>query len=256
VAKIKKKRYVYYHCTRNKGKCPEKWIREEEIARQFGEAMRAIKLDADVLDWVVTALKESHADEIKYHDEQTAALKEQYEKLHRRLNAMYEDKLDGLIDQKFYDQKSSAWKREQDEIFRKLERHQHANHSYIDEGVKLLELSQRAVMICDKQTEREKRRIINFLYSNSIWKDGRLRPNYRHRLICLWKETMLAKKKWPFFKRKTTILFFSSPSVTLFITFSNWQVNANQFEFFNFLKSEPLSPRETELRVISCFHKC
>ena len=33
VAEIKKKRYVYYHCTGNKGKCPEKWVREEEVAR-------------------------------------------------------------------------------------------------------------------------------------------------------------------------------------------------------------------------------
>jgi site-specific DNA recombinase len=212
VAKIKKKRYVYYHCTRNKGKCPEKWVREEEIARQFGEAMRAIKLDADVLDWVVTALKESHTDEIKYHDEQTAALKQQYEKLHRRLNAMYEDKLDGLIDQKFYDQKNSAWKREQDEIFRKLERHQHANHSYIDEGVKLLELSQRAVMLYDKQTEREKRRIINFLYSNSIWKDGRLQPKYRQPFDMLVERNSVYHKKMAAFHTKNDHIDFWLPS--------------------------------------------
>ena len=32
VAEIKKGKYVYYHCTGNKGKCPEKWVREEEVA--------------------------------------------------------------------------------------------------------------------------------------------------------------------------------------------------------------------------------
>ena len=30
-AEIKKGKYVYYHCTENKGKCPEKWAREEEV---------------------------------------------------------------------------------------------------------------------------------------------------------------------------------------------------------------------------------
>jgi hypothetical protein len=50
-------RYVYYHCTGNKGKCPEKYVREEELARQFGEALRAIQLDDEVLSWIVTALK-------------------------------------------------------------------------------------------------------------------------------------------------------------------------------------------------------
>ena len=45
---------------------------------------------------------------------------------------------------------------------------------------------------------------------------------------------------------------FGSPSVTLFITFSDWQVNANQLEYINFLKSGPFSPEETYLRAISC----
>jgi site-specific DNA recombinase len=106
VAEIKKSRYVYYHCTKNRGKCPEKWVREEEVARQFGQAINAIKIDKEVLDWVVTALKESHADEMKYHMEITNALKTQSDKIQRRLYAMYMDKLDGRIDENFFDQKS------------------------------------------------------------------------------------------------------------------------------------------------------
>jgi hypothetical protein len=38
---------------------------------------------------------------------------------------------------------------------------------------------------------------------------------------------------------------------TLFITFSKCRVNANPSEFFNFLKSGPFSPGETDLRAIS-----
>jgi site-specific DNA recombinase len=63
---------------------------------------------------------------------------------------MYMDKLDGRIDQKFFDQKSREWKKEQDDIFRKIERHQKADRSYLDEGVKLLELAQRAVTLYEK----------------------------------------------------------------------------------------------------------
>ncbi len=75
---------------------------------------------------LIRAPKESHSDEKKYHAERMAALQAHYEKLQRRLDAMYEDKLDGRIDQNFYDRKSSAWKKEQDDIFRKIERHQEA----------------------------------------------------------------------------------------------------------------------------------
>ena len=141
MAEIKKKKYVYYHCTGNKDRCPEKWVREEEIARQFGQAIAALRMDEDV----VAAHKESHADEKKYHGEQTAALKTQHEKLQHRLDAMYEDKLDGVIDQDFYVRKSTTWKKEQDDITRKIEAHRGADRWYLDEGVKLLELMQQVV---------------------------------------------------------------------------------------------------------------
>ena len=202
VAEIKKKQYVYYHCTGNKGKCPEKWVREEEIARQFSQAIGAIRMDNDVLRWVIAALKESHADTRKYHADRMTALQVQYEKLQHRLDVMYEDKLDGRIDQDFYERKSSAWKREQDDILRKIERHQTANRSYLDEGVKLLELAQRAVILYEKQTAQEKRRIINFVCSNSIWKDGRLHANYRQPFDILVENNLAHKKEMASFPMK------------------------------------------------------
>ena len=48
-------RLIYYHCTGYKGKCPEKWVREEELDRQFGEALAAIAIDDKALTWFVPA---------------------------------------------------------------------------------------------------------------------------------------------------------------------------------------------------------
>ena len=123
-AEIKKGRYVYYHCTGYKGKCPEKYVREEDIAAQFGRALEAIRLDGDVMTWMVTALKASHSDTKRYHNEMITALQKQYQKLQHRLDAMYVDKLDGTISQAFFDQKSGEWRSEQADILRKIEQHQ------------------------------------------------------------------------------------------------------------------------------------
>jgi site-specific DNA recombinase len=79
-------------------------------------------------------------------------------------------------------------------ILRKIDKHQNANQSYLDEGVRLLELSQNAVRLYEKQEMREKRRILNFVLSNSIWKNGRLYPNYRQPFDML-AETNLAYQK-------------------------------------------------------------
>ena len=195
-AEIKKERYVYYHCTGAKGKCPEKYVREEEMARQFGEALRLIQMDKEVLEWVVTAFKESHGDEKRYHDEMIGKLQKEYQKLQDRIDAMYVDKLDAKITQEFFNRKNSDWRTEQAEILRKVEIHQDANSSYLEEGVQLIELAQKAVRLYEKQEMKEKRRILDFVFSNCLWKDGALIPNYRKPfdLLALTNSTYQNKK--------------------------------------------------------------
>lgn len=58
------------------------------------------------------------------------SLQDQYDKLQKRLDAVYLDKLDGEITREFYEQKSSQWRREQEDILRKIERHLEANRTY------------------------------------------------------------------------------------------------------------------------------
>ena len=125
------------------------------------------------------ALKESHDDQQRYHRERTEALQKRYDGLQRRIDAMYVDKLDGNISQDYFEQKSTEWTAEQARILRKIDSSQKANRSYIEEGIKILELSQRAAALYDKQEMHEKRRLLDFVFSNSTWKDGKLIPNYR-----------------------------------------------------------------------------
>ena len=138
-------------------------MREEEIARQFGEALRNIKIDTKIMKWILTALKDSHDKEKLYHNEALAKLQKQHEKLQARIDAMYEDKLDGEITQRFYDHKSNIWRGEQEDILRKIEKHQNANQTYMDEGVRLLELAQHDVKLYEKQEMTEKRRILDLV---------------------------------------------------------------------------------------------
>jgi hypothetical protein len=131
------------------------------------------------LDWVVTALKESHSEEKRYHNDTISTLQNQYKKLQDRIDAMYIDKLDGKVSENFFIRKSEEWGTEQANILRQIEQHQGANRSYLEEGTRLLELAQKAVTLYKKQEMEEKRRLLNFVFSNSTWKDGKLTPVYR-----------------------------------------------------------------------------
>jgi site-specific DNA recombinase len=74
---------------------------------------------------------------------------------------------------------SESFRKEQSALLRQIEKHQQANQSYLDEGVRLLELAQKAVALCEQQDMQEKRRLLDFVCSNSQWKDGILILTYR-----------------------------------------------------------------------------
>lgn len=179
VAEKKKDKYVYYHCTGNKGKCGEPWVREEELSRQFGEQLRDLHFDPEVLDWIREALRASHADEKQYHEEIVAELQKQYQRLQHRLDAMYVDKLDGDISAEYFQEKGEAWRREQADIRRKMEAHEQANQSYMEEGIQLLELADRAYELYCQQPPEEQRRLLNCVFSHATWGNGSLSPVYR-----------------------------------------------------------------------------
>ena len=92
---------------------------------------------------------------------------------------MYIDKLDGKITDAFFMEKSAEWRDEQNRIKDKTDQLQTASEHYIAEGVALLELAQNAYHLFVKQPAREKRRLLNFLVSNCIWKDGELTITYK-----------------------------------------------------------------------------
>jgi site-specific DNA recombinase len=57
--------------------------------------------------------------------------------------------------------------------------HQSANHNYVDDGVRLLELAKKAYFLFKKQNPSEKRRLLDFVCSNSTWKHGTLTATFR-----------------------------------------------------------------------------
>jgi site-specific DNA recombinase len=107
------------------------------------------------------------------------SLQKQYQRLQDRLDRMYIDKLDGAISEDYFDRMSEAFRKEQRDTLHKIQQHQSADEAYLEEGVRLLELAQKAVLLYEKQEMKEKRKLLDFMCSNSTWKDGRLIQKYR-----------------------------------------------------------------------------
>ena len=180
VGDIKKGKYIYYRCSGYKGKCPEPYTREEVFEEKFAAVLKALSFDQEAIVCVRRALREGHRDEKQYHAEAVAKLQREHRRLQERLERMYEDKLDGRIENDFYDRKAGEYRSDQARIVCEVQAHGTANQSYIEDGVRLLELAQQAHVVFEKQPPPEKRKLLGFVLSNCSWKDAKLTVEYRH----------------------------------------------------------------------------
>ena len=108
-----------------------------------------------------------------------ARLQTEQTKLQNRLDKLYEDRLDGFIEPPFFERKTQEWQQAQARLTEQITQHESANHDYFEDGVRLLELSKKAYFLFKKQNPQEKRRLLNFVCSNSTWKDRTLTARFR-----------------------------------------------------------------------------
>jgi site-specific DNA recombinase len=66
-AEIKKRRYVYYHCTGFRRSCGNTYIREEKPSGLFENVVRRVQIPAEIADWIADALRASQGDKERFH---------------------------------------------------------------------------------------------------------------------------------------------------------------------------------------------
>ena len=59
VGEVKKGRYVYYHCTGNRGKCPEPYTRQEIFTGAFAGILQELVIPPPILEWLGDTVLES-----------------------------------------------------------------------------------------------------------------------------------------------------------------------------------------------------
>jgi site-specific DNA recombinase len=192
----KRAKYVYYHCTNGKGNCTNrKYVKEEILDMGFAELIDSIKIDEKLHELLVNALRDSSNMEIEEQDKIVNKLNEDHIKLQNRINALYIDKLDGIITEEQFNRLNTEWKDEQNDILKKINSYDKADFSYKQLGANLIELSQSLSRYYLKANFEEKRQILRILLSNTFWKDGKLIFTLRKPFDMLVDTTDLESKK-------------------------------------------------------------
>ena len=133
----------------------------------FGTALGALRLHPAVVEYLKSALKDSHVEEQRFHAASVAKIEKKVAILKRRLDVLYEDRLDGRITIEDYTERSNAWREEMAHLRQEVAGHDRADAAYLDFGVALLELAGMGVELYESQDALERRRFLNFLCLNS-----------------------------------------------------------------------------------------
>ena len=112
------------------------------------------------------------------------------------MEQVYQDRIDGKVDETFWRQMTDRWQKKQEEVQEAIAQHERASVFYFEEGVLLMELAQQAYSVYRASPMAKKRRILAFLLSNCLLKDRNLVPHYR-KPFCWFAEGVKTTKWLP-----------------------------------------------------------
>ena len=179
VAERKKERYTYYHCTKNHGPCTSGWVREEIITAQLVSALGTLNFPPELLAWITQALRESHEDERHAHNTTLKRLQDEIDRLQRRLDQLYEDRLDNRITTSTYDEKARDTRARQHHLDDQLHDLQNANQDYLSTGITMLELTNTITERFTTLEPVEQRELLNLLIKHATMDGERMTVTFR-----------------------------------------------------------------------------
>ena len=178
VGEIKKTKYVYYHCTGNKGKCAEPYTRAEQLHQAINDVLRQLIVPKPIIDWLRTTLTrdDDAQDHARNHALQHA--QEAYDRLEQRLEAMYLDKLDGRITTRFYDEKAQAWREEQTTLQAKMESLRQPAPGY-DAAIDAIRAISDLCHHYNDLSQPGRRALLHTILETATWQDGEFRATLK-----------------------------------------------------------------------------
>lgn len=158
---------TYYHCNHYKN-CQQKvYAPEKQVEEQVLDFFKVFEnITQEEADELKTRIKEDHAEEIKYKENAIQTLQDRYNKLEKRLEVLYEDRLDEKITPAFWESKKLEVDKEQASILSDLKRIKNEETKYYEIGINIMDLARNAGRIYEKRTPEEKRLLLNSMFAS------------------------------------------------------------------------------------------
>jgi len=178
-AEIKKNRYTYYRCTGYRGPCELPYFREEEIGDRLGKILKDIHIPDRVLAQLETSLLSDKGNAEAIRKQQGERLQQRLASVRNRIDQAYTDKLDGKISEELWTRKAIEWQTEEQQVLLALQGFEQSQPDRILNGIRILELANKAHSLYLKQNSAEKAKLLRIVLSNCAVDAVSVYPTYR-----------------------------------------------------------------------------
>lgn len=140
----------------------------------FCEAVRPLKFPDDIREAFLGCLKDSRRDIEGDVKARVTAAQAKLERVTRLINAAYEDKLEGRIDDGFFTTKRAEWEAQRADAAEEIQRPTRTSAKTLDYAINVFELANRAYDVLISREPRDQRPLLEVLLSNSVLAEGRV----------------------------------------------------------------------------------
>jgi site-specific DNA recombinase len=193
-AEIKKGRYIYYHCTGYRGKCALPYLREEELGNKLGQILKDIHIPDNILAQLQQSLLHDKSRAEALGQTESERLRNRLVQVRRRIEQAYLDKLDGKITEAFWEERSTEWQQEEQQIQLALDGLERQSPERLLDGVRILELANKAYFLYLKQPPAEKAKLLRIVLSNCKIDAANVEPTYRKPFDLIFQR--VKKEEW------------------------------------------------------------
>ena len=174
-AELKKGKYIYYHCTGNKGgNCKRDYINETKIDKSIAEVLNLIIIPSDVRKKIADELKILHDKKNGYSKEVKANLQKQITILENRIEKAFKDKFDGNITTEQWKLFNDKWQAEKDKMYIQLEEINKLDKQFYEHSDTLLRFTDNAHEYYQKGSVVQRRKILEIISEKITYKDKSL----------------------------------------------------------------------------------
>ena len=158
VGHLAKGRYRYYGCS---ARCGIPQIKESKLSEMFLEHLKAIKIDKDVAEWLLTAIKEFDTKRQGEREQTLARHQEHQRQVQKTIDKAYDDKLSGRITEEYWVERFNRWQEELAAVRAEIRDLESATFNSFKKADALLRLCRRAPKLYQLQTPEEQARLKN-----------------------------------------------------------------------------------------------